>query len=153
MRLQSEQQIVEHQHWKAPVTAVWFSLLCLRISICWTSSRLLHKTAFSLLPSFGKKMAHACSGSYLGAEMFGRITVPGHPSPGKKVHETSSQWKNAEYSDTHLSSLDRLDQSSGMPGQKVGPYLKNNQNKKGWRCGSSGRMPSKHEVLSSNHRK
>jgi hypothetical protein len=30
------------------------------------------------------------------------------------------------------------------------PYLKNNQSKMGWGHGSSGSLPSKHEVLGSN---
>jgi hypothetical protein len=42
-------------------------------------------------------------------------------------------------------SLKQEDHSPRWPVQKTGPYLKNNQSKKSWRCGLSGRATAYQE--------
>jgi hypothetical protein len=37
-------------------------------------------------------------------------------------------------------SIKQEDSNSGQPGQKMKPYLKNNQSKKAKKCGSKGRV-------------
>jgi hypothetical protein len=40
-----------------------------------------------------------------------------------------------------LGDWDQEDHSPGWPGQKARPYFQNNQSKKDWRYGLSGRYP------------
>jgi hypothetical protein len=86
-------------------------------------------------------VAHACNPSYL----IGKIMVQGQPR--QKAHETSSQ-PMAGHTDMHLSpQLSRKSTIGGLqcrpsPGNKAKPYLKNNQQEKDWRSGSSSRLPA-----------
>jgi hypothetical protein len=79
-----------------------------------------------------------CHPSYWEAEI-GRIMVPSHPgqkSSGDPISmEKSWVWWCASVIPAMVES------SSGQPGQKVRPYLQNNQSKKGWRHDSSCRAP------------
>jgi hypothetical protein len=63
------------------------------------------------------------------------IIVPGQPGQ-KNVCESVSQLRK-KLGMMMLSSQLQWDHSPGCPEQKARPYLQNNQNKKGWRYGSS----------------
>jgi hypothetical protein len=80
-----------------------------------------------------------------------RITFPGQPGQ-MKVCQISSEWKTLGIlvCACHPSMIGSvsLDSSLGWPGQKVRPYLQNNQSKKR-RHGSNSRTSSKHKALSS----
>jgi hypothetical protein len=79
--------------------------------------------------------AHACISSYLGGEDW--ENCGSRPAQVKKSTEKGKQGGNSPVRKHKIAEL------RARPTQaKARPYLKNNQSKNGWKCGSSSRAPA-----------
>jgi hypothetical protein len=86
-------------------------------------------------------VAHFCNPSYLeGLDQEDQVSSPARQ---KSLQDTTlAEKKLSIVAHSCFLHYEEKDCGPGLPGEKWETCLQNNQSKKGWGCGSSGRVPA-----------